>query len=106
MSSYRPLSVAEAGPIIAPKLGLSFTDNRSQVVTYLNRYRNFLFNLYEKERLFDNVFYCFRPSSFHNECSSCSPCDRCYLGFTLTRDMAGIKSAWAWDRPLTLRSSW
>lgn len=106
MSSYRPLSVSEAGAIIAPKIGLTWQDNRSEVVTYLNRYRNLLYNRYERLRLFDNVFQCFAPSSFHNECSSCDPCNRCYLGFTLPREMAGVVQAWTWGYPLRLRSSW
>lgn len=106
MSSYRPMSVAEAGAIIAPKIGLTMSDNRREVVDYLNRYRNLLYNRYEEMRLFDNVFQCFCPQKFHNECTGCNPCNRCYLGFTLPRDMAGIVNVWQWDYPLTLRDSW
>lgn len=106
MSSYRPLSVAEAGPIIGQKIGLTWQDNRSEIVTFLNRFRNLLYNRYDEMRLFDNVWQCFCPTRFHNECSSCNPCDRCYLGFTLPREMAGVVQAWQWGYPLRLRSSW
>lgn len=100
------MAVAEAAPIIAPKIGLTVADNRNEVVTYLNRYRNLLYNRYERLRLFDNVWHCFRPQLFHNECCSCNPCDRCYLGFTLPREMAGVVQAWSWNVPLKSYSSW
>lgn len=106
MSSYRPISVADAGAIMAPKLGLRWSDDRREVVDFLNRYRNLLYNRYERQRLFDSVFACFCPSLFHNECSSCSPCDRCYRGFTLPRDMAGAVQAWQWGYPLRMRNAW
>lgn len=106
MSSYRPASVSVAGPIIGKKIGLTWQDNRDEIVDYLNRFRNLLYNRYEELRLFENVWQCFCPSSFHNECSSCNPCNRCYLGFTLPREMAGVVQAWQWGYPLRLRSSW
>lgn len=107
MSSYRPMSVAEAGRIIAPKIGLSWSDNRREVVDYLNRYRNLLYNRYEERQLFDSVWHCFRPQLFRNSCGCFrDTCTRCYWGITLPREMAGVKNAWQWNYPLKLRDAW
>ena len=106
MSSFRPMSVSEAGAIIAPKIGLTWTDNRKEVVDFLNRYRNLLFNRYDKHNLFNDVWQCFCPQSFKNLCVTCDPCDRCYQGFSLPRDMASAVQVWEYNQPLRVRSHW
>jgi hypothetical protein len=105
MSSYRPMSVLDAGQIIAPEIGLSWSDNRREVVDYLNRYRNLLYNRYERQSLFDSVYHCFCPQLFRNACGTDS-CDRCYYGITLPREMAGVVNAWSWTAPLRVRDAW
>lgn len=91
---------------MAPKLGLTWRDDRREVVGYVNRMRNLLFNRYDRLQLFDNVQHCFRPHRFRTKCGSGALCNSNYLGFTLPRYMAGIVSAWEYGLPLTIQTSW
>ncbi len=106
MSSYAPTTLANAGSIMAPKMGLTWEDNRTEVIGYVNRYRNYLYNRYNERRLFDSVFQCFVPQRFRTLCRQCDPCASKFLGFTLPRFMAGVTGVWTHGIPLLQRSAW
>ena len=102
-----PTTVDRAGPILAAAKGLRWPEDRPEVVAYLNKYRNLLFNSYEEFKLFDNVFHCICVSEFRERCST----DTCndpgtYQGFTLPADVAAVSAAWAYGEPLKVRSRW
>lgn len=78
--------------------------DRVEVVSYVNKYRNLLYNSFERVQLFDDYEQCFEVTTFRLNCDgrSCST----YRGFTATLDMAGIVGAWEHNAAITLRSRW
>lgn len=107
MNKLNPTSVAEAGPVMAPWLGYEWGQNRCEVVKGINRYREHLYNDYDRTRLFDDVFHCFVPQSFPLECVvGPKECEKCYLGATLPPDMQGVVKAWNYNAPMRIRSRW
>jgi hypothetical protein len=99
-TGLNPTTVAEAGPVMARAVVMSWENDRTEVVDYLNKYRNLLFAEYEKFKLFDDSFHCICVQSFVAECGS--P----YQGFTLPANVLGPKAVYAYGLPLRLRSRW
>ena len=100
-----PVLVSEAGPIMAKTMGLSWKDDRAEVIEYLNKYRQLLYSMYSKFHLFDDVFHCINIERF------CQPCvNDCaggeYFGFTLPNDVSGAEVVYRYGFPLTLHSRW
>lgn len=95
-----PITVAEAGPIMAKIVDLSWADDRIRVVEYLNRFRALVYTDYDKFKLFDNAFHCICVSTFD------TGCDNSYQGFTLPNDVLGAEAVYSYGVPLTLRSRW
>lgn len=102
-----PTTVDRAGPILAAAKGLRWPEDRPEVVAYLNKYRNLLFNSYEDFKLFGNVFHCICISTFRERCATGS-CDdpATYQGFTLPADVAAVEAVWDSGEPLKIRSRW
>lgn len=102
-----PTTVDRAGPIVAAAKGLRWPEDRPEVVEYINKYRNLLFNSYQDFKLFDNVVHCICISTFRERCvdGSCGT-PATYQGFTLPNDVAGVEAVWSYGSPLKLRSNW
>lgn len=85
-------------------VGLKPTEDKPEIIKYINKYRNFLYNSYEEFKLFDNVFHCICVNTFKQVCASC--CEPTYQGFTLPSDVLAIEAVWNYGRPLKLHSRW
>lgn len=106
MNDLNPTTVAMAGPIMAPILGLDWEQRRAEVVKGINRYREHLYNTYHRRKLFDAAFHCFVPQSFPNDCTGSSKCTGCFSGVTLPPEISGVVAAWQCGASLRLRSRW
>lgn len=92
---------------MADAVGLSWVNDRSDVVEYLNDYRNTLYNLYSELKLFNDVFHCICVQTMPYRCSSvCSTHSETFQGFTLPEDVLSVESAWESNFPLKIRSRW
>lgn len=59
-----PITLAEASPIMAEAMDLSWPEDKSKIIGYVNKYRNLLYTLYNDFKLFDNIFHCICVSQF------------------------------------------
>jgi hypothetical protein len=98
-----PITVAEAGPLMARVLDLSWEADKLRVVDLLNKYRSLIYTDYEKFKLFDNVFHCICISTFKQNCVG--DCDE-YQGFTLPNDVLNVESVYSYGAPMKMRSRW
>ena len=94
-----PITVAEAGPIMARALDLSWETDKLRVVDMLNKFRSLIYTDYEKFKLFDNVFHCINVSNFQQT-------GEAYQGFTLPNDVLGVEAVYSYGAPMKLRSRW
>ncbi len=90
-----PITVSQAGPIVAGVLNKSWEVDRREVVETINRVRLLWFTSYEKFKLFDNIFHCICVTDFGS-----------YRGFTLPNNVLGVEAVYRHGVPLTLRSRW
>lgn len=108
MSDLNPTTVLDAGPIMAGAVGLSWPEDRSEVLGEINRFRNHLYNLHPRFQLFDNAYHCICVSKYPQRCPN--PCvtstASCFSGFTLPPDVAGVEEAREYGYPLKVRSRW
>lgn len=100
-----PTTVENAGSYMAQTLGLRWPEDRVAVVSYINDYRDLLYNLYPDLGLFNNSFHCICISEFPQ---SCGPCNEggSYQGFVLPDDIASLEAAWEYGFPLKIHSRW
>jgi len=84
--------------------GLTVEDDKLELIDVVNSYRNYLYNIYDKVRLFDEYVSCLPIECYKLACAGV--CDDKYYGFTLPHDMAGISQAWFNSSPLSVRSRW
>lgn len=107
MTGLDPITVADAGPVMAEAMGLHWEQDRPTVVKYLNKYRELLYTMYDSFKLFDNVFHCICVNSFPQICvSDCDCSGDTYKGVTLPNDILSVEAVWYYGRPLSLRSRW
>jgi len=99
-----PITLLEAGPIMADAMDLSWTDDRLKVLGYVNKYRNLLHTLYDDFKLFDNIFHCIAVTEFPQICADC--CHPTYRGVTLPNDILAVEAVYSYGHPLTIRSRW
>lgn len=93
----------KAAGVMAPQLGLSMPQDRAEVLLYVNKYRNLLYDMYADVKLFDDYKVCLPVQRFAQECAgTCSD----YFGVTIPDNMAGVVAAWEYSAPLSLRSRW
>lgn len=97
-------SLEEASHWMGSAMGLDPSRDRDEVVSYVNKYRNLLYNSFNRIQLFDDFKQCFKIQTFHQDCHGfgCST----YRGFTATLDMGGVMGAWESLQPVSTRSSW
>ena len=106
-TGLNPAPVSVVGPIMAGAMGFDWATQREEVVLYLNKYRELLYNGYGTFKLFDDLFYCFCATEFQERCDvDCQGESRTYRGFTLPHDVAAVAAAWESGYPLTARSRW
>ena len=98
-------TLLKAAGIIAPQLGLSMPKDALEVYTYVNKYRNLLYDMYADVKLFDDYKVCLPIQKFHQKCAGSCENDF-YFGVTLPDNKAGVVAAWGYNQPLTLRSRW
>ncbi len=86
MIGLEPTTVAKAGALMAPYLGLAWPRDRDEVLSKINDFRDILYvdpNL----TLFNNVMECIAVSTYPLGCvrGECDPCDSSasFQGFTL-----------------------
>jgi len=102
-----PTTVDRAGPWMADATGYDWVNDRSQVVDYLNDYRNTLYNLYSELKLFNDVFHCICIQTMPYKCASlCTSQIQTFQGFTLPEDVLSVEAAWESNFPLKIRSRW
>lgn len=99
-----PITVAEAGPIVAEAMGFDWSADRAEVVKYINKYRLLVYTEYDKFKLFDDVFHTICVAKF-KECNL-GDCITEYQGFTLPEDVAGPEAVFSYGQSLKLRSRW
>ena len=99
-----PITVAEAGPIVAEAMGLDWCADRAEVVKYINKYRLLIYTDYNKFKILDEVFHTICVTKF-KECSV-GDCATEYQGFTLPEDVAGPEAVFSYGQSLKLRSRW
>jgi|TARA_R100000084_G_scaffold109319_1_gene75675 hypothetical protein len=98
-------TLGEAIVIMGPKLGLMDTvRNRDEIVKNVNRYRNNLYNLFQRLRLFSDYTVCLKLRQYILPCNQ-GNCET-YYGVTLPIDMDGVMAVWEGTNPLDLRSEW
>lgn len=97
-------SLEEACHWMGAAMGLDPVKDRDEVVGYVNKYRNLLYNSFDRIQLFDDFIQCFRILEFHQDCHGfgCAT----YRGFTATLDMGGVVGAWESLLPVSTRSRW
>lgn len=106
MTGINPCTVAEAGPIVARAMGMSWTDNRESVMEYVNKVRNEWYNLYASRKLFFDVYHCICVSCFSEPCGTGDCSTGNYFGFSLPTDVDSFESIFESGVPLTMRSEW
>ena len=97
-------SLEEACHWMGEAMGLDPIRDRDEVVDYVNKYRNLLYNSWNRIQLFDDYEQCFCIQTFHQDCHGYG-CPT-YRGFTATLDMGGIVGAWESLQPVSTRSRW
>lgn len=105
MNALDPITLADAGPHMAEAVGLSWEQNRPEVVKYVNKFRELIFTLYNDFKLFNESHHCLKVGTFKYGCDSAC-CADTFQGFTLPPDIVSIEDAWNYGRPLTVRSRW
>lgn len=85
-------------------LGLKVSEDKPEIIKYVNKFRNVLYNSYASFELFNNVFHCIQVSTFKQDCTDC--CSKCYEGFTLPPDIIAVEAIYNYGQPLTLNSRW
>lgn len=95
MTGVSPTTLAEAGPIMAEAMGFVWEKDRTEVVKFINKYRQLLYTSYNKFKLFDDVFHCICVNNFHG-----------YQGFTLPNDVLGVEAVFSYGMPMKIRSRW
>ena len=101
-----PTTVAVAGPVMAQALGLSWENDRTEVIQGLNDYRNDLYNFYSELKLFNDVFHCICIQTLPMQCTGACSEGQTFQGFALPSDVQAIETAWESNQPLKIRSRW
>ena len=96
-------TVAEALMIMSPVLGLKLPDHRHEALTYLNKFRNYLYREFDELKSLDYEI-CVDVCRFAEKCDG----DACshYYGFTLPSGMCNLIGAWERRDPVNLNSEW
>jgi hypothetical protein len=102
MTGIDPITLAEAGPVMARAYGLDWEQDRNEVVRHVNRYRELLFSLYNTFKLFDSSYHCIEVSKYRINCQS----DGTYNGIALPPDIVSVEDAWENSEPMKIRSHW
>ena len=95
MNGLDPIPVAQAGPIMARALGLSWCEDREEVMDYLNKYRLLIYTQYDRYKLFNDTYHLIYVSQFDG-----------YQGVTLPPDILAVEGVWSCERSLAIRSRW
>lgn len=104
MTGLDPITLEAALPIVGRALGLTVSEDRSELVDYINKIREKWYTEYDKFKLFNNHFQCICLSEFRQECAGC--CDSVYTGFTLPFGFNSVENIWKYGEPLTLHTRW
>lgn len=105
--TLQPTTLGNAIEIMADPLGLDPCEDKDEIIKFINKARNYLFNRYKRLKIFDSAFFCLQPQKFPLDCND--PCDKCrqyYYGITLPREAGGVVSAKMNGEPMPLRSRW
>lgn len=95
-------SLEQAAHWMGDALGLDPVRDEDEVLSYVNKYRNLLYNSWNRVQLFDDYEQCFTLATFYQDCHGLA-CG-CYRGFTASLDMGGLMGSWSSLKPVTLRS--
>lgn len=101
IDGIQPDTVLNVGQIMAEALGKDWCRDRKEIVTYINKYREYLHLMYPDLKLFTNKFYCIELQCFPEDCiSTCSCSGDKYYGVTIPNDIDGILDVWEDHEPL------
>ena len=101
IDGIQPDTVLNVGQIMAEALGKDWCRDRKEIITYINKYREYLHLMYPDLKLFTNKFYCIELQCFPEDCiSTCSCNDDKYYGVTIPNDIDGILDVWEDHEPL------
>lgn len=107
IDGIQPDTVLNVGQIMADAMGKDWIRDRKEVVTYINKYREYLHLMYPDLKLFTNKFYCIELQSFPEICTqTCSCSGDKYYGITIPNDIDGILEVWEDHEPLRTYSKW
>ncbi len=107
IDGIQPDTVLNVGQIMAEALGKDWCRDRKEIVTYINKYREYLHLMYSEFKLFTNKFYCIELECFPEDCNSTCSCNGdTYRGVTIPNDIDGILEVWEDHEPLRTYSKW
>lgn len=107
IDGIQPATVLEVGQMMAETLGKDWCRDRKEIVTYINKFREYLHLMYPDEKLFTNKFYCMKVECFPEDCTRTCACnDDRYYGVTIPDDIDGILEVWDDHEPLRTYSKW
>ena len=107
IDSIQPDTVLNVGQIMAEALGKDWCRDRKEIVTYINKYREYLHLMYPEFKLFTNKFYCLEIQCFPEDCTNtCSCAGDTYMGVTIPNDIDGVLEVWEDHEPLRTYSKW
>ena len=107
IDGIQPDTVLNVGQIMAEALGKDWCRDRKEIVTYINKYREYLHLMYPEFKLFTNKFYCLELQCFPEDCTNtCSCAGDTYMGVTIPNDIDGILEVYEDHEPLRTYSKW
>jgi hypothetical protein len=101
-----PKLLSEVGPYFAKHLGLDWCENREEVLTAINEFRELLHIHPNVPDLFTHLYFCIKPSRFCLDCQNYCSCNTHFLGFTLPESIVNIEQSWLDTQPTTIHSKW
>lgn len=104
MSLLDPKPLSAILPKMAEALSLKISEDKAEIIRYINKYREYLYTKYDEFELFNNAFHCICVNDFKQLCVG--DCNGCYQGITLPPDIVSVEAIWDYGQPLTLHSRW
>lgn len=103
MSYLNPIVLSQALPIMGKALGLKVSEDKPEIISEINRMREYWFTKYDEFELF-NRFECICVTQFKELCGT--GCCNEYNGFTLPAGFDSVEAIYDYGYPVTLHSRW
>ena len=100
-------TVIQAAHNMAKPLGLSYPQDREEIVEAINLFRNLLYNKYPNFHLFDNAHACLKLCKIPLSCVDVCDCESDFFwGATIPPNFASVTAAWRYNKPVNTYSRW